>query len=217
MKKQFLLFLFSILTCNIFAQSNSIGVFGGIGLNDISVKNYFWGNKDFKTMIGVETGFNYQREFKLPFVLDAGLYYNQCGAKTEMSIRGENNEDLGTTDARWMFDYLSVPILLGFRFGETLAIIPKLGLQASYLIDHRIKAEKQGVVVSDGIDLKYLNRFDLAGVIEMELCYAFNDNWGVFACFSSKYSFTNTANLVKKDVEFYHYSFSTICGVKYLF
>ena len=217
MKKQFLLILFSILTCNIFAQSNSVGVYAGFKVSNAKIENYV--DNDSKTLISITYGIDYQRVFNIPFVIDCGLLMNNIGFKTEVNIRNENNEDLGTYNTPWKYRYVSVPIMFGYRFGDKLSITPKIGLQMSYLIDSRLKGTYNDVSIDDEQDLKYFHRFDLAGVVEAEFDYKFYHNLGVFVCLSGKYSFTNTTDFINiyKDTTIHHYLFSTVCGVKYSF
>lgn len=217
MKKLFLIILFAIFTCNIFAQSNSIGVFGGINVSNAKIENYF--DNDSKTLTSFTYGINYQRVFNIPFVIDCGILMNNIGCKIEVDYRNEANEDLGTYDTPWKYRYVSLPIMFGYRFGDKLSITPKIGLQMSYLMDSRLKGSYHGASIDDKQDLKYFNRFDFAGVIEAELGYNLYNNWDVFICLSGKYSFTNTAKFINiyKDTTINHYSFLTVCGVKYSF
>lgn len=217
MKKLLLILLCILISNNIFAQSNSIGVFGGINVSNMKIENY--SNNDSKSLTRFVCGIKYQRVFRKPFVIDAGIVYNTIGCKIEVNWRNENNEDLGTYDTPWIHRYVSIPVTFGYRFGDTFSIIPKIGIQMSYLIDSRIKGTNNGVMYDNKIDLEYYNRFDFAGVVDVELCYDFNSNLGVFFDLSGKYSFTNSANFVNiyKDTTFYHYSLSTVLGVKYSF
>ena len=217
MKKLLFIILFAIFSCNIFAQSNSVGVFGGLNVSNAKIENYV--DNDSKTLTSFTYGINYQRVFNIHFVIDCGLLMNNNGYKIEVDFRDENNADLGTCDTPWKYRYVSMPILFGYRFGDKLSITPKIGVQMSYLMDSRLKGSYNGASIDDKQDLKYFNRFDLAGVIEAELGYNLYNNWDVFICLSGKYSFTNTAKFINiyKDTTIHHYSFSTVCGVKYSF
>ena len=229
MKKQFLLILFAILTCNIFAQSNSIGVFGGVNISNVSlnnttdVENPDWdGRFHSESLIGFVGGLKYQRVFKSPIVLDIAVAYNQCGyylpdrsgTSYSIDVNGQIT-NITIVDGSYLycvFNYLSTPILIGYKFGRSFSIIPKVGLQPSMLMNVRNKTKWY-----DGaVGLNHYNRFDLAGVVEVELGYMLNDSWGIFACFDGKYSFTNYMKLNNDSVA-KHYSFSTVCGVKYSF
>ena len=229
MKIQFLLFLFSILTCNIFAQSNSIGVFGGINISNVNLSNTTniehpdWNGKfDGESLIGFSGGVKYQRVFKIPIVLDIGVAYNQygyylpdrTGDSYSIVVNGQIT-NITIVDGFYLyciFNYLSAPILVGYKMGKSFSFIPKFGLQPSILMNVRNKTKWY----DNEFDLKQYNKFDLAGVVELELCYSFNDNWGIFACFDGKYSFTNYMKLNNDSVA-KHYLFSTVCGVKYSF
>ena len=217
MKRFLLLFLLAIISTSILAQSNSIGVFGGINVSNMKIENYY--NNDSKSLTRFVCGIKYQRVFSKPFVIDAGIVYNTIGCKIEVNWRNENNEDLGTYDTPWIHRYVSIPVAFGYKFGDAFSIIPKIGFQMSYLMDSRIKGANNGVTYDNKLDLEYYNRFDFAGVVDVELCYDFSSNWGMFFDLSGKYSFTNSANFVNiyKDTKLHHYSLSAVCGVKYSF
>ena len=217
MKKYLVVLLFAMLSSNVFAQSNSIGIFGGVNVSNAKIENYFDNNS--KTLTSITYGINYQRVFNIPFVIDCGLLMNNIGCKIEVDYRNENNEDLGTCDTPWKYRYFSMPILFGYRFGDKLSITPKVGLQMSYLVDSRLKGTFNGATIDDKQDLKYFHRFDLAGVVEAEFGYKLYNNWRIFMDLSGKYSFTNSADFINiyKDTTIHHYSFSTVCGVKYSF
>lgn len=229
MKKLFQLLLFTIISSNLFAQSNSIGVFGGINISSVNLSNTTniehpdWNGKfDGESLMGFSGGVKYQRVFKSPIVLDIAVTYNQCGYympdRTGTSYSMVVNGPITTVtivDGSYLycfFNYLSAPILVGYKLGKSFSFIPKFGLQPSILMNVRNKTKWY----DNAVDLKHYNRFDLAGVVELELCYMLNDSWGVFACFDGKYSFTNYMKLNNGSIA-KHYSFSTVCGVKYSF
>lgn len=216
MKKQFLLILFTIFSCNLFAQSNSVGVFGGINVSNVKNDNYF---KDSKSLTKFVFGVKYQREFSKPFIVEGGIVLNNVGGRMKIDVKDENNNHIGVCYDSWVYKYISVPVLFGYKFGSTISIIPKIGFQMSSLYESTINGSFDGIEHNEKMDLKYFNRFDFAGVIEAELGYNFYNNWDVFICLSGKYSFTNTAKFINvyKDTTIHHYSFSTTCGVKYSF
>ena len=221
MKKQFLLFLFSILTFSIYAQSNSIGVFGGLNVSNANVSVTKTENPDGnigfnrKSLIGFVGGLKYQRVFNIPFVLDVEMIMNQLGYQVHYD-KIEPNEHVvvvNQVDKEIIrYNYISIPILFGYKVGDVLSVTPKIGFQSSYLING-VSMSNTG---NNDMDLKHHNRFDLAGVVELELGYMLYENWGVFACCDGMYSFTNYMK-TKNDDLWRHYLFSTFCGVKYSF
>ena len=220
MKKIFPIILFVILCSNLIAQSNSIGVFGGLNVSNANVSVTKTENPDGnigfnrKSLIGFVGGLKYQRVFNIPFVLDVEMIMNQLGY--QVNYDNEPNEHIVVVNQvdKYIirYNYISIPILFGYKVGDVLSVTPKIGFQSSYLINGIAKSN----IANNDMDLENYNRFDLAGVVEVELCYMFNDCWGVFACFDGKYSFTNYMKLNNDSVA-KHYSFSTVCGVKYSF
>lgn len=85
MKKIFSIILFVILCSNLIAQSNSIGVFGGLNVSNANVSVTKTENPDGnigfnrKSLIGFVGGLKYQRVFNIPFVLDVEMIMNQLG------------------------------------------------------------------------------------------------------------------------------------------
>lgn len=237
MKKFWILLLFAIISMSIIAQTNSIGIFGGANMSKMNIMeitdvenpdgDHFF--TSYEPLFGFVGGINYQRTFQIPITLDVGVMFNQYGCKFDPGIpisvildgmsANITVVERVDSDFRCVFNYMSIPVLIGYKFGEKFSIIPKIGIQMSYLIDSRIKGTNNGVMYDNKIDLEYYNRFDFAGVVDVELCYDFNSNLGVFFDLSGKYSFTNSANFVNiyKDTTFYHYSLSTVLGVKYSF
>ena len=58
------------------------------------------------------------------------------------------------------YNYISIPILFGYKVGDILSVTPKIGFQSSYLINGIAKSN----IANNDMDLKHYNRFDLAGV-----------------------------------------------------
>lgn len=216
MKKYLIVLLFVIFSSNIIAQSNSVGVFGGINVSNVKNDNYF---KDSKSLTKFVFGVKYQREFNKPFIVEGGIVMNNVGGRMKINVLDEVGNHIGVCYDSWVYKYISAPVMFGYKFGATFSIIPKIGFQMSYLYESTINGSFNGIEHNEKMDLKSFNRFDFAGVIGAELCYSFNSNLGVFLDLSGKYSFTNAANFddTVLDVKFHHYSFSTVCGVKYSF
>ena len=227
MKKQFLLILFAIFSCNLFAQSNSIGVFGGVNVIDIvNFDNYKLDKSDKNSMIGFVGGVKYQRVFNIPIVVDVSMLYNQCRDYINYQKTTTEHPDGGIGYYQFCFhyDYLSYPVLFGYKFGNTFFVIPKAGIQPSFLInrDKVFESNKDFLgFMYDTFNERYrekYNSFDLALVLDVELGYQLSKCLGVFLSVSGKYSVTKCRDVDEYDKNYCnHHVVSTVCGVKYSF
>lgn len=227
MKKFWILLLFAIISMSIIAQTNSIGIFGGANMSKMNIMeitdvenpdgDHFF--TSYEPLFGFVGGINYQRTFQIPITLDVGVMFNQYGCKFDPGIpisvildgmsANITVVERVDSDFRCVFNYMSIPVLIGYKFGEKFSIIPKIGIQMSYLINEKLKSKNS----NDRIDLKNINKFHVAGVGEIEMCYMFNKCLGVFACITGKYSLLN----YNKPSHYIgdRYSLSAIVGVKY--
>ena len=116
-----------------------------------------------ESLIGFVGGLKYQRVFNIPFVLDVEMIMNQLGYQMHYDIIEPNEYVVvvNQIDKEIIrYNYISIPILFGYKVGDILSVTPKIGFQSSYLINGIAKSN----IANNDMDLKHYNRFDLAGV-----------------------------------------------------
>ena len=94
------------------------------------------------------------------FAIHANVLYNMKGNKWE--------RDLGLASLKydWGFDYLSIPVLAKFAFGDKVKFYLAVGPEFSFLLSGKATLEMEvlGEQETEETDLKeYMNSFELAG------------------------------------------------------
>lgn len=199
MKKLVLLFIISIFAFSVKAQEDFlIPIVGG----NFSGMVFRGTDYDFEEHMMLKGGFiggmKYQHQFDKPFLIEAGVLYNESGfiLKDIDELRFYKNhpeifqQPFDKIDFK--FNYVSMPLMFGYRFGwfgSNFSIAPKVGIQFSYLASSKIKYVYNCVESNDEFDTK--NKFDLAEVIEVEFSWNWSKRVNFFLDLAQRYSFTN--------------------------
>jgi len=92
------------------------------------------------------------------FAIHANALYNMKGNKWERDLT------VGTAEYTWAFDYLSIPILAKFAFGNQVKLYLVVGPEFSFLLSSNEIKEGEGWTSTGERNLKeYMNSFELAG------------------------------------------------------
>ena len=159
MKRILIFFAFIVAANNICAQapSGTFSVIPSIGVtlakisNDQNTSSVNASNElllsNSKSKAGMTVGADVQYQFNEFFALSAGVHYQQMGASyddTDLS-KATPGEYTVTRNQRLHLQYLGVPILAHCYVANGLAI--NFGLQASWLLDNRLKYEQTKVTI----------------------------------------------------------------------
>lgn len=168
MKKMFLTAAMMLASVATFAQNaeGQITIQPKVGLNIANLTDA----DDADARIGLAVGAEFEYGVTDMIGISAGFLYSMQGAKTTI----EN------VDATMKLDYLNVPILANVYVAPGLAV--KLGIQPSFKLSSKFKAETSGV--SAEADLDDVKGFDIS--IPVGLSYQYQNivldaryNWGV--------------------------------------
>ena len=168
MKKMFLAAAMMLASVATFAQNaeGQITIQPKVGLNIANLTDA----DDADARIGLAVGAEFEYGVTDMIGISAGFLYSMQGAKTTI----EN------VDATMKLDYLNVPILANVYVAPGLAV--KLGIQPSFKLSSKFKAETSGV--SAEADLDDVKGFDIS--IPVGLSYQYQNivldaryNWGV--------------------------------------
>ncbi len=217
MKKTLITVSILILTINIFAQFHSVGIQGGLSLCNISSKEYF-DDSEFK--IGFVGGLKYEYLLSNKYLLGADLLFNQRGFIYVEHFYDNMGNSLGDHNLDFVYNYISLPIKFGFILGNRYKFIPKIGLQPSVLISAKVTTPefKNGEIIGDktSIVTNNVSKFDLAGLLELEILYESNQNVSIFTSFSGTYSLTSFTNPeYMEQTKSRHYALTILVGLKY--
>ena len=90
------------LTLSVFGQNRSLGLKGGIGLNNANSKEFL---VDTENRVGFTFGLTYEAELKKQIVVGADLLYSQKGFTDEFVLVTDQGEILGEKTSRFNYDY----------------------------------------------------------------------------------------------------------------
>lgn len=220
--KNLLLAALVMLSLSMVGQVHHVGVQGGLNLSNCTEKIEV-GDKRFK--VGLVSGFNYEYRIRDKYTLGADLLYSQQGFTNPMTflIKPKINfplsgPDYRETEVRMRYNYLSLPLKVGYTRGEQLKGFVKAGLCPSLLIgsgaevlDDNFPVEPQKWSTYDDVP-----KFDMAALVEAGAGYVLQENLELFSSLAYRKSFTTISKVGHyQGAEMKHYLFSLSFGVRY--
>jgi len=227
MKKITLFLLFAIFAFTVKAQEDFLilnlgGNFSGMvfGKND-----YGCGEHDMLKG-GFIGGVRYQHQFKKPYIFEAAVLYNEAGYILKDVDQLEiykyfppEYQEYPFNKINFKFNYLSVPLMFGYRFGwfdRKFTLAPKIGVQLGYLTSSKMKYTYNCVDYKDAFDTK--NKFDLAEVLELEFSWIWGKRVCSFIGVTQKFSLTNLNSgdeeFVPADLVMHNHQISVSVGLR---
>lgn len=191
MKKIYLLIL-TITTLKVAGQTHLIGVKGGTNWMDITSAN-FLSQTDYKK--GITSGLTYEYLFKSHFSVGTDLIYNQRGFTNDVVFTDYFGNQIGDKrTAIYKYDYLSLPIKVGFNIGTTFYGFTNIGFIPSVLM----MASSMSPTLyngSESVDVtSRVSKFDLAGFAEIGGGYKFKNSMWLYTSFAYLHGFTTITN-----------------------
>lgn len=215
-------FAFSVKAQEDFLILNLGGNFSGVVF---SKNDYGCGDH---TMLkgGFIGGVRYQHQFKKPFLFETAVLYNESGFILKDVDQLEiykyfppYYQEHPFNKINFKFNYLSVPLMFGYRFGwfdRKFTLAPKIGVQLSYLTAAKMKYTYNCIDTKDEFNTN--KKFDVAEVIEVEFSWIWGKRVCSFIGLTQKYSFTNLNSgddeLVPPDVQMHNHQISVSLGLR---
>lgn len=173
-------------------------------------------NEYVKMRTGLSIGVNYRYEFNKPFLIEAGIHFNQYG----YSMKDVKHNDLKVMwDWNVRLNHFSVPVMFGYKFvigkSRVFSITPKIGLQFGYYTnvkEHYMFYDAFGHEVDHSSSDKADNGFDVAEISAVEFGWKLNDMLDIFVAVNDRYSFKNMAN--EKNSSSHNFSIGANVGLK---
>ena len=202
-----------------FAQNHFLGVKGGISWTDITAKD-FTIDRNFRT--GTTFGLTYDVRVQKNTHYGVELIYNQRGFTSDLNsnliyggIEGMKGKLI------FNYNYISLPIKVGFDYGEKLYGFTNFCLAPSFLTVARqslLTVTTDNIVVPGELSkiTSIVNRLDLAFILELGGGYKFSRNSLVFASFSFLHSLNSITNkFYFENTNIKHYGFIFNIGFKF--
>jgi hypothetical protein len=195
--RNIILFFLTITTITVRGQNHLLGVKGGANWTEVTATN-FSNDRNFGT--GLAIGLTYDYLFKKHFSAGADIIYNQRGFTNDIIF----TDDLGNPTGRkeiikFYYDYITMPLKVGFNYGKTVYGFANLGLTPSILVDAKTITptyDYNGTVITGETSniTNEVNRFDIGGLVEIGGGYKFKGRYWLFSSFSYQHSFTTITN-----------------------
>lgn len=202
-----------MVTISAQAQNLFIGVRAGANFTNVNAKHF----DDNVTRKGISTGLTFDYVFRNKIILSADILYSQKGFGNYF-IFGDPLRITGATSSGgrqvvyFHYDYLSVPLKIGYTIGQTFFGFGNLGLIPSYLVNANTKLSDAPTIDATGD----VTKFDLAGQIELGCGYRIRESYFIYTSASFANSFTYLSNdnyFSGSDIS--HYGITLSLGFKY--
>ncbi len=210
---QFFIILF-FLTNTTHAQNLYIGLKAGINYTNV-IAQYF---DDKVSKTGLCTGITLDYTFTNKIMLSADLLYSQRGFGNYFlfgnNISATGSVSTGRELVYFHYDYISVPLKIGFSRGKNYSAFGNVGLIPSYLVNSKTVFEDG----SSNDNTDKVSKFDLAGQLELGFGYTFKESYFIYTSFSFVHSFTHLTNEnYLYQVYLKNYGLNASIGIKYKF
>ncbi len=124
--KNTLILISVFISFSVNAQQHRIGMKGGAAFSNV-ITDLNFENKTMRT--GLVAVLTYEYAFLNELYLGADVLYTQRGFVNKFEYIDQNANSLG--ELKFNFDYLSIPIKIGYSTGERFFMFAKLGAVAS--------------------------------------------------------------------------------------
>jgi len=213
--KKLLFIIVVIFSINSFGQNHFLGVQFGSNFSNILRDSDFKIDQDI--LVSFTAGLTYDYRLKNGILLGSGLWYDRKGFKSQITFTNDEGISIGDGEYKSLFNYLSLPLKVGYSVGNKWSGFAYLGVVPSFLLQAKDVFEsydEQFDYLNDNTDITdYAERFELSGLFEIGCNYQLKERINLFLISSYLYSFTN----MFKDADFriVHQRINVSVGVKY--
>lgn len=217
--KKLILFLFIVSSITTSGQDKLVGLQAGINMTNIS-KQRFDSNTNSQTGLHVEL--NYENQLTKHFSFSTGLLYTQYGF--DIPVQRFDNVGNPLSDGyawTYRFDYLKVPIKVGWHFGNSIYGFGNIGFAPGVIMyAETYKPSFSGPIFSDPeetiIETSNVRRYDVSGLAELGGGYKLNEQFRIFGLLGFQHSLTTFSTpFYFNPSNLWHYGFSFSVGAKY--
>ena len=186
----FLLFLFSVTTAQ--AQTTLVGITAGPTYCSADGNTRVSNGRD-----GYTAGITFQHFFLRRFSLGVDLMYSQRGYTREIPFVSMGGWVRSSTSGVSNFNYLSLPLKIGVKFGKKAYFFANIGLLPAVLLRAEspvLEFDARGNFLESRIEnvTSQTSRFDMGGLWEMGVGAKLSKEIRLSAAFSYQSSFGNT-------------------------
>lgn len=165
-------------------------------------------------------GVNFTHLIGKGFYISTELNYERKGSGYDIQFTDENGNPIdGNDDVAVHLDYMSLPILMKYKFGDKLKFNLHDGLGFHYLVNVKsdFEYELDGISFSFYGDIKDYHRFDQSLIGGLGVEYPLNEKIGIYINSRFNYGLLETSNLI--DLRFSgtdeNIAFSILGGIQF--
>lgn len=210
-----------MINLTVFGQSHYLGLKSGVSWCDQS-GNFF---KNTATIQRMLLGLNYGYKFNNDLKISGDLLFSQTGFKSPMTLTDEygNPTAQDPVYTKFFYDYLSIPLKVGYEYGKNGFVYGNIGFTTSFLLN----AKTTTPIINEKLEEVGRNQFDVTkkvapiefgGEIEIGFGYTFLRKIGVYIEGNFHHGFTtiSTKQYFPENTIF-NYKASVILGLRYQF
>jgi hypothetical protein len=209
-------FLLVLSTFPAVGQNHYIGTKFGLNVTNVHLSNFTIDNEN---RIGFIGGLTYEYKFNSKLSFETDFLYSQKGFTKDLFFTYNTGTLTGEkTTTYFNYDYLSIPVKIGFGFGNKVSGFSKLGIVPSILINAKtIEGKIDGISDEHTYNLtEQVRRFDFSGLVEVGCNFKIHEQFLIFSSLAYQQSFTTITNDdYFSDSKIKHYGISVFVGLKY--
>jgi hypothetical protein len=209
------LFTIIIVSINLMvvSQSNLFGIKGGA--NWCNQTGNFFNNSEYiqRFSFGLDYGFKFQNNLKI----GGNILFSQTGFKDPFIFTNE----LDPFYVKFRYDYLSIPLKVGYEYGNKVFVYGNIGIATSLLLN----ANTTSPVFNENFEEVGRNEYvvtdkvapiEFGGIIEIGFGYTFFQKIGVYVEGNFHHGFTSiTTNDYFSGKTIFNYRASANLGIRY--
>ena len=216
-KCNLLLIVFALYSLNLFAQGNYIGINANAGLVNVNGVN----NSSSKFLFVLNPSLSFQSISQNNFLFAIDLMYETKGNSYTQLKTDPNGATLnGTYTVKFRYNYIALPIKVGYHSGGKLFGIVAGGLNPSFFLNEYFYTPtfdannnqngSKTIQITSNNSREKMNVFDLAPFAEFGGGIKFNQKISLQSVFKFQYSLTSF-----NQFNPHHYGISLSVGLKY--
>ena len=199
------------------AQEHMLGVQGGLNLTNVTGDGFYMLTG---LRIGINAGLTYELHLPGNIRLGIDVLYSEQGYHSFLDYRNEYKQKLGTYKFKNHYDYLAVPIKVGYAIGEKIKVIPKIGVLTSYFLQGEIiipaMVVDNEIQESQTLEVTDVNKVDFAGIGELGVEFKLTDYLLIEPIIAYKHSFSSIDDSYVTGVDnMRHYGYGASVAVRY--
>ncbi len=210
-----LLVVLGLISLSGFSQYHQIGIKSGMNKSFVEFVDSLYFN-DPKMHTGFSAGVTYEYLTASKFSFGADLVYQEKGFDDLWHFRDETGASLADIRKEFEYNYITLPLSVGYSLGSKMIGFVKFGVTPSYLVRAREIMPGFDEYRANTKDLtSKTTRFDFGCQFELGAEYRFLEKYSVFVSSALFGSYTRMKTYVFYFSEVKHFGFNVSAGLKY--